>query len=247
MGKNILITNDDGINAPALDVLKERLSGLGRVIIVVPSTPKNAMGNSLTLHKPVRVNKLDKDRYSVTGTTADCVRIGVLTILNDSVDILISGINDGANLGDDIGYSGTVGGAREGALLGIPSMASSLVVNKIRNFAKAADITLEIVKKMVSKGVPRRRFLNLNVPDIENVKGITVTRMGIRKYDRKVYERIDPVGRKYYWLVGEKLDGIMDRGTDFEAISKGYASITPVSVDYTDTAFAEELKNWSLG
>jgi len=244
--KKILITNDDGIRSPALEILKEKLSALGEVTVVAPEIPKNAAANSMTLHEPVRVNKIEKGKYSVSGTPTDCVRIGALTILNDNVDVVVSGINEGANLGDDVNYSGTVAGAREAALMGIPSIASSLVAEEKKNFIQAADITAEIVKKILEKGLPGRKLLNLNVPDLETeqVKGIKITRLGVRIYDRKVKEREDPGGRKYYWILGETLDAVIDEGTDFEAISQNYASLTPVSLEYTDYGLTEELKNW---
>jgi len=246
--KNILLTNDDGIRAPALEILREKMSHLGKVTIVAPEIAQNAMGNSLTLHKPVRINRLEENKYYVSGTPADCVRMGVLTILDDKVDLVVSGINMGANLGDDVGYSGTVAGAREGSLLGVPSLASSLVLNGKNNFEQAADITVKVAEKLIEKGLPERKVLNLNVPDLEDgrVKGIMVAGLGVRIYDREVRERTDPAGGKYYWIIGEELDGVADAGTDFEAIAKGYASLTPLTMDYTDYSFFEELKNWDL-
>lgn len=244
--KRILVTNDDGIGAAGLDVLKEKLSALGEVTLVVPEVPKSAAANSMTLHKPVRINKVEDRKYSVSGTPVDCVRIGVLTILNDEVDLVVSGINEGANLGDDVNYSGTVAGAREATLMGIPSIAVSLVIGENKNFVQAADITVEIVKKILEHGLPERKLLNLNIPDVKTgkVKGIKITRLCIRIYDRKIRERKDPAGRKYYWILGDILDAIIEEGTDFEAISRNYASLTPVSLDYTDYSFTEELKNW---
>ncbi|MFH1415841.1 MAG: 5'/3'-nucleotidase SurE [Elusimicrobiota bacterium] len=245
--KKILITNDDGISAPALDMLRKSLCCYGEVTVVAPSAPRNASGNSITLHKPVRVIRLDDGKYSVTGTTADCVRIGVLTILNGSVDLVVSGINQGANLGDDVNYSGTVAGAREGALLGIPSFAASLVTGHSMNFRQAAHITAEVAEKILENGLPERKLLNLNIPDIKDgaVKGIMVTRLGIRIYDNRVTKRIDPKGEDYYWIVGETLNCKMEKGTDFEAISKNYASLTPLSLDYTDRKLVEDLKSWT--
>lgn len=244
--KQILVTNDDGINAPALDMLKDKLTELGDVTIVAPEVPRNAMGNSITLHKPVRINKMGNKKYSVSGAPVDCVRIGVLTILNSKVDVVVSGINEGANLGDDIGYSGTVAGAREAALLGIPSIASSLVTGKNRNFIQAVDITAKIVKKILNSGLPDRRLLNLNIPDVKTgeVRGIKITHLGVRIYEKHVSKRCDPSGREYYWILGGVLDGIKDEGTDMKAISENYASLTPVLLDYTDYSLIKELKNW---
>lgn len=245
---NILVTNDDGIRAPALNILQQKLSPLGRVTIVAPEGPRDATGNSLTLHKPVRVNRIESTKYSVSGTTADCVRIGVLTILNDNVDIVISGINKGANLGDDVSYSGTVAGAREAGLLGIPSLAVSLVINGIKNFNQAAEITKTVTKKLLKFEISPRKILNMNIPDLPDgkVKGIKITKLGKRIYDRKVRERTDPAGRKYYWIIGEKAGGIEEEGSDFEAISHGYASLTPLTMDYTEYGLIEKLENWNL-
>ncbi|MBN2407113.1 MAG: 5'/3'-nucleotidase SurE [Elusimicrobia bacterium] len=244
--KKILITNDDGIRAPVLDLMREKFSRMGKVTIVVPDAPRNAMGNSITLHKPVRLNKLDSDKYSVTGTTADSVRVGVLTVMEDDVDIVLSGINEGANLGDDVNYSGTVAGAREAAHLGIPAVASSLVAGNTRNYSQAVDITYRVIEKVLDNGLPERKFLNLNIPDIGTgrVKGIKITRLGVRIYDRKVVERKDPIGRKYYWILGDKLDGILADDTDLKAVSEDYASLTPLTMDYTDRGLLEKYRTW---
>ncbi len=246
--KNILITNDDGIDAPALDILREKLSVLGNIVIVAPNVPRNATGNAMTLHKPVRVTEVDNSKYAVTGTPTDCVRVGVLTILNDNVDIVISGINKGANLGDDVNYSGTVAAAREAVLLGIPALASSLVIGKEKNYIQAAEITLKVAENILEKNLSKRILLNLNVPDLKtgDVKGVKITNLGIRIYDRKVREREDPIGEKYYWILGGMLNGVKSEGSDMKAIDDGYASLTPVSMDYTAYNSIKELENWVL-
>ncbi len=246
--KKILITNDDSIKAPGIEILRDALSGLGKVITVAPARPMNATGNSLTLHKPVRINKISKDKYSVSGTPADCSRIGILTVMEDDVDLIVSGINDGANLGDDVNYSGTVAGAREGALLKISSLSVSLLSGDKRNFSQAADIAVKVAKKLLEENMPDRKLLNLNVPDLTDgkVKGIKVTNLGIRIYERKVRRRQDPLGRDYYWIMGEKLDGHTTPKTDFEAVSKEYASLTPLTLDATDKKLLKTLENWDL-
>jgi len=246
--KKILITNDDGISAEPLDILRRKLSYLGDVVIVAPNVQRNASGNAMTLHKPVRIKKLSENKYAVTGTPADCTRIGTLTIMEDKVDMVISGINCGANLGDDINYSGTAAAAREGAMLGIPSLASSLVLEKRENYELAADITVRIAKEMLDKGLPPRTFLNLNVPDLDDTefKGIKVTSQGIRIYERNIRRREDPIGRGYYWILGSKIGGHRDEGTDMLAVSEGYASLTPITLDYTAAGLKDELLNWSL-
>lgn len=243
---NILVTNDDGIAAPALDVLKESLSSIGEVTIVAPNAPKSAAGNSLTLHKPVRVAEIAERKYSVSGTPADCVRVGVLTLMDDRVDLVVSGINDGANLGDDVSYSGTVAAAREASLLGIPSIASSLVNEGNGWFDTAAGITARVAREILRNGIPERTLLNLNIPDMPDVASVRICRLGIRVYERKVRERVDPAGRKYYWIIGEKIDGVAEEGTDFKAIRDGCASLTPLGLDHTDIEFARELVNWNL-
>ncbi len=246
--KKILVTNDDGIRSPALNLLADKLSPLGKVTVVAPETPMNAMGNSLSLHKPVRIIKYSPSKFSVTGTPADCSRIGVLNIMKENADLVVSGINDGANLGDDVSYSGTVAGAREAALLGVPAISVSLVTGPERNFASAADIAVKVASRVLKKGMPERKLFNINVPDLPSgeVKGIKVARLGVRIYDRRVREREDPSGRKYYWIIGEVLDGHKDPGTDFKAISLKYASLTPLSLDATDYKFLNELENWNL-
>ncbi len=247
---NILIVNDDGIRAKALTLLQKKLAPMGSITTVAPETPKNATGNSLTLHKPVRVRQVDKHRYTTSGTPADCTRIGILTILKDNVDLVISGINDGANLGDDIYYSGTVAGAREAALLGIPAIASSLVTgnNKTKNFDTAAAITFNLAQKVLQHSLPHRKFLNLNVPNepADKIQGVKTTRLGVRIYDRKVRERKDPAGKTYYWILGDILSGHRDKGTDLRAISEKFAAITPLTMDSTDYKLSEIIKKWKI-
>jgi len=245
--KRILITNDDGISAPSLDILRERLSKLGDVFISAPEFPMNAMGNSITLHKPVRVREVSEGKYAVSGTPADSARVGILTILEDKTDLLVSGINLGPNLGDDVNYSGTVAGAREAAMLGIPALAVSLAGYEHLDFERAADITLRVAEEIMEKGLPPRTLLNLNIPDTSApINGIKICKLGIRIYERVVRERVDPSGKKYYWIIGEKLDGYADEGTDFEAINGGYASLTPLGLNYTDEKLSGELQNWNL-
>ncbi|MGM0441921.1 MAG: 5'/3'-nucleotidase SurE [Elusimicrobiota bacterium] len=247
---DILIVNDDGINAIALKLIKKKLGSLGNITIVAPETPQNATGNSLTLHKPLRVRQVGENEFTTSGTPADCTRIGVLTVLKDNVDLVISGINDGANLGDDIYYSGTVAGAREAALLGIPAIASSLVTgkDKNKNFDTAVNITFKLAKKVLQNSLPKRKLLNLNVPNLpdEEIQGIKITRLGIRIYDRKVREREDPLGRKYYWILGDKLSGYRNKGTDLKAIDNKFATITPLTMDSTDYNLSEEISNWEI-
>ncbi len=249
--KKILITNDDGINAPALDILKESISELGNITIVAPSSPQSATGSSLTLHKPVRLSRVSSGKFSVSGTPADCVRVGILKVLEEEVDLVISGINSGANLGDDVGYSGTVAAAREASLLGVPAIASSLVIENGCvgvNYSQAAEITLKVAKLMVKEKMAERKILNLNIPDLPDgeVKGIKACRLGRRVYDRKVRERVDPAGRKYYWIVGSRIDGVKEQGTDFEAIARDYASLTPLKLDYTDSEMKKYIEKWDL-
>ncbi|MFC2048782.1 5'/3'-nucleotidase SurE [Elusimicrobiota bacterium] len=246
--KRILITNDDGIHAPALAVLKKLLAHYGEVIVSAPEVPMNAKSSAITLNEPVRINKVRLGEFSVTGTPVDSARIGVLELMDDKVDLVVSGINMGANLGDDINYSGTVAAAREAASLGVLSIASSLVTGRHQNFRQAADYTIKVVEQILDNGLPERTFLNLNVPDLPDgeVNGIRISRTGIRIYDRRIFRKKDPQGRDYYWLLGEKLDGCMAESTDFESIAKGYASLTALTMDYTEYSVNKELENWDL-
>lgn len=232
---NILVTNDDGVLSGNFTALIKVLSPFGRVVAVLPDRMRSACSHSISLHKALRMRKIDKNIYVSDGTPVDCVHLGVLEIFKDKADFVFSGINAGPNLGDDLNYSGTVAAAREAAFLGIKSASISLVLKRRFDFTMATEITGRIFPQLLRTKLPKGVFLNVNIPDIpkEKIKGIKITSQGKRIYDRAVVARRDPRGGKYYWLSGEKLSGFMIKGTDIEAISGNYISITPLMLDQT--------------
>ena len=242
----ILVSNDDGLYGAGLEPLIEVMKKLGDVFVVVPDSPMSASSHSITLHKPIRLISQKKNFYTVTGTPSDCVRFGIIGILKGKADIIVSGINDGPNLGEDCIYSGTVAAAREGAMLGFQSFAVSLVPNGKGNFNIAAEYTYKIIKEAMKSKIPKYTFLNINVPDTDEIKGVAVTKMGRRIYDDDISERTDPRGFKYYWIAGKQLSGYPIKNTDIFAIEKKYASVTPLKVDQTDFLYLKKLKKFKF-
>ena len=245
---NILVTNDDGIHSEGLKALEGVLAGLGTVYVVAPDRERSAAGHSLTLHHPLRLEEISENRYSLDGTPTDCVNLAVNGLLDVRPHIVVSGINKGANLGDDITYSGTVAAAMEGTLLGIPSIAVSLDSKSDFNFDAAADAAVRIVNIVAQKGMPADTLLNINVPNVpeKKLKGWKVTRQGKRIYGDAVIEKVDPRGRKYFWIGGDNLGFEHRDDSDFQAVSNGYISITPLHLDLTNHRTMDELKGWKL-
>ena len=244
----ILLSNDDGVNALGLHVLKKYLSSLGDVWVVAPDRERSASSHSLTLHRPLRVREVEEKVFSVDGTPTDAVIIGVNKLLPKKPDVVVSGINEGPNLGDDITYSGTVAAAMEGAILGIPSIATSLAVSGFRNFRAAAEAAVKIVSWVLKRGLPDGTILNVNFPDVEefeDFKGIKWTKQGRRVYTDYIWELKDPRGNVYYWIGGFPVDEDSNQDdTDIKAVKHGYISITPIKLDYTNYEFLEQcLKN----
>lgn len=248
----ILLSNDDGIDAPGLAALYEAVSNLGEVTVVAPDRERSGAGHSLTLHRPLRIHARGLRRYAIDGTPTDCVSLALKEIMkNDLPDVVLSGINSGPNLGDDITYSGTVSAALEAALLGLPAIALSLAVRngETPNFAPAMDVAAHLLKKVVEQGLPRDVLLNVNVPNIEGltINQYEITRMGKRHYGDIIEEKLDPRGRKYYWVGGDELGLDETPGTDCGAIHRGAVSVTPVRLDLTHDLFLETLRSkWSL-
>lgn len=232
----ILLSNDDGIQSEGLVALNESISQVGEVYTVAPDRAQSSMSHALTLHRPLRVQELGTRHLSVDGTPVDCVKLGLTGLLPVRPDLVISGINKGPNLGDDIIYSGTVSAAIEGALLGIPAIAVSLVTFKDFDFHAAAEFTATLVRRIAEKGIPPKTLLNVNVPSIpkNDLKGWRITRMGKRHYSENIVERVDPRGIKYYWIGGDDLGFANEEGTDCHAVHAGYISVTPLQVDLTD-------------
>lgn len=234
----ILVTNDDGIRAPGIRLLAEALSAVGRVEVYAPEGQKSAVGHSVSLHKPLRVNQLEPGWHMVNGTPTDCVMLAIRRLLGERPALVVSGVNAGANLGDDVTYSGTVAGAYEGMLLGVPAIAVSDVSYRPVHLATAAQVGAQVARYVLDQGLPEDTTLNVNVPDVpyDQLKGLAVTRMGRRNYADEIVQREDPRGGTYYWIGGDEPDHIMEAGTDFEAIEQGKVSVTPLQRDVTHHA-----------
>ena len=243
MTKTILVTNDDGIYGPGLMPLVKELKKLAKVIVVIPDRERSGASHSLTLNKPIRIHKISPDTYLVEGTPADCTRYGALKLANSKVDAVISGINSGPNFGNDVNYSGTVAGAREGCLLGFSSLAVSIAEPSGGDFNAAAKITAKIAKSIISKPLPAKIFLNVNIP--KKLKGIKITRLGRRIYDEQIDTRVDPRGHKYHWLTGQPVSEAQGEGTDITEAKKGYVSLTPIKTDTTASELFNDFEIWA--
>jgi 5'-nucleotidase len=249
----ILVTNDDGVNSPGLISLFNAMKELGDAHIVAPDRERSAASRSLTMHRPLKVEELKKNVFSVNGTPTDCVAIGINKILTEKPSLVVSGINKGANLGDDITYSGTVSAAMESTIMGIPSLAISLVIDKPSkksplHFETASRIAVDIGRYILGKSLPYDTLLNINVPNekMENIKGMQFTRQGKRVYDNAVHDILDPNGNPYYWIGGGEPSWEKGNNTDIQAIQSGYVSITPIHLDLTNYEALQLLKkNWS--
>ncbi len=240
----ILVTNDDGIYSPGIQILAKTLKALGDVYIVAPDRERSAVSHSLTLHRPLHADEIKEKAYSVNGTPTDCVNIGVNGILKAKPDLVVSGINKGANLGDDITYSGTVMAAIEARILGIPSFAISVVASENFLFQDAANFALILSETILKRGLPENTLLNVNIPNVplSEIKGVKITKQGKRIYGDIVTEMVDPRGKKHFWLGGNKISWEKGENTDFDAIHESYISITPLHVDLTNYSAIEKLK-----
>lgn len=245
----ILISNDDGVRDPGLWAIAEEMAKFAEVTIVAPDSQRSAVSHAITLHKPLRIARheaLEKDGirvFSTNGTPSDSVMLGVLEIAPDS-DLLISGINAGPNMGEDVLYSGTVAAAMEGALLDVPSLSISLSDYESVEYELAARFAAGLAPQVLKLGLPKRTVLNINVPSVklDAYKGFKVTRLGTRKYTDILQKRIDPRGRPYYWITGRLIRDDTDNGSDNSATAAGFISITPIVLDFTDAAMIERLK-----
>ncbi|MCE5198652.1 MAG: 5'/3'-nucleotidase SurE [Armatimonadota bacterium] len=250
---NILITNDDGVYADGLIVLKDAMEKIGTVYVVAPDRPRSACGHSITLHKPLRADEValrdGTPAYASSGTPSDCVALGLLAIIKEPVDLVVSGINRGPNLGWDLTYSGTVSAAMEGAIYGIQSLAVSVSTHKTEvDYSVAAEFTLNLARMLQEHKLRENTFLNVNVPPLPaaRIKGVKVTRQGKRRYSGSIEKRSDPTGRDYYWLGGDLPMDTLDEGTDVKAISDGYISVTPVHLDLTDHKSLAKIQDWGI-
>ncbi|CAM2793995.1 5'/3'-nucleotidase SurE [Legionella worsleiensis] len=239
----ILVSNDDGVFAAGISALATELTSIAEVEVIAPDRNRSGASNSLTLRDPLRVKKLDNGYYSVEGTPTDCVHLALTGFLEQSVDIVVSGINEGANLGDDVLYSGTVAAAMEGRYLGLPAIAMSLVGDSNLHYQAAAIIARQLVMKLSTQILPSQTILNVNVPNLplEQIKGLQVTRLGTRHSAEPVVKEYDPRGRPIYWVGPPGLEADAGPGTDFHAINSGYVSITPLHLDMTNYKIFDQL------
>lgn len=246
---NIMITNDDGITAPGIIALAAALQGLGRVAVVAPDREQSAVSHAITLHHPLRAEQRAADRFAVSGTPTDCVNLGIHNLLDFHPDLVVSGINRGGNMGDDITYSGTVSAAMEATLMGIPAIAVSLATTgEGEEYEAAAHFVRRLVQQVGERGLPPDTLLNVNVPDLprERLKPPVITKQGKKRYQGAIVDKIDPRGRQYYWIGSIEPTFEDLAGTDYAAVIRGHISITPLHLDLTNYASLDLLRGWNL-
>jgi 5'-nucleotidase len=245
----ILISNDDGVHAIGLAVLAAELSKIATIQVMAPDRNRSGASNSLTVTSPVRISKLYNGSISVEGTPTDCVHLALTGVLDTKFDMVVSGINAGPNLGDDVIYSGTVAAATEGRILGMPAIAVSLAGKdaNFQNYQTAAIITRQLVERLIIDHLPAGTILNVNVPDvpIEQIEGIEVTRLGRRHNAESVFKTLDPRGQTVYWVGAPGLEADAGPGTDFHAVNRNRVSITPLQIDLTDYKTFEQISKWT--
>ncbi len=239
MMPKILVTNDDGYYSEGIAALAAALEEVGEVTVVAPASEQSATAHSLTLTRPLRVRKIDERRYTVDGTPTDCVTLALTKILPDSPDIVVSGINHGANLGDDVTYSGTVAGALEASIFKLPGIAVSLTARE-GDFSYAAKFAAEMTRHVLRDRLPEGTILNINVPPGE-IRGARLTHQGVKVARVHIVDGVDPRGRGYYWIGEQEVSWKQDPGCDYEAIADGLISITPLRIDMTDYATLDSL------
>jgi len=248
----ILVTNDDGIDSPGLMALKRSLDQVAETILFAPDHNWSAAGHPKTMHKPLRADAVTlpdgSQGFSSSGAPSDCVALALLGVMERKPDLVVSGINRGANLGYDIFYSGTVAAAVEGVINGIPAIAFSFDSLELVDYSGPGGFAARLVQHVERRGLPADMFLNVNFPPVpwEEVKGVAVTRLGRRVYRDELVARTDPRGRPYYWIGGNPPSGVPDQGTDIWAVVNGNVSVTPVSLDMTAYHFREDLRRWNI-
>jgi 5'-nucleotidase len=244
----ILVTNDDGIASAALTQLKRVLSPFGRVIVIAPDRNQSASSQSLTLHRPLRIQEVAEDIYSVDGTPTDCVLVAFHGQLGEPPDLVVSGINHGPNMGEDVFYSGTVAAAIEGVLQGVPGIAASLVTRAPTDFRAPADVVGKLVRQTLERGLTRRLLLNINIPFLPaaELKGVRLTRLGTRLYADTLVRKVDPRGKDYFWIGGEDPVWQPEPGSDFHTVHEGFVSVTPMRLELTDHQALADMQEWSL-
>jgi 5'-nucleotidase len=245
---NVLVTNDDGAQAPVLQALRQALAPLGRVVVVAPDRDQSATSHALTLQRPFRIQRHEPDLYSVDGTPTDCVLIAFHGMLVEKPDFVVSGVNHGPNMGEDVYYSGTVAAALEGVLQGVPAIAASLATRQPTDFADPAASIGRLMRQVLEHGVPPRMLLNVNFPHrpAAELRGVQLTRLGTRVYHDTLVKKVDPRGKDYYWIGGEDPLWEPEPGTDFHAVHHGMVSVTPMRLDRTDAEAIGRLEGWAL-
>jgi 5'-nucleotidase len=245
---SILLSNDDGISSEGIAILQDTLAALDEIWVVAPDRDQSAVSHSLTLHRPLRIEQVGPRAFAVDGTPTDCINLAINGILLERPRLVISGINRGANLGDDITYSGTVSAAMEATLLGVPAVAVSVVAEHEFDFAPAAAFTQRLAAAVLGDHLPPDTLLNVNVPGLpaEQIKGFALTRQGKRRYADAIVEKVDPRGKKYYWIGGGSLDFVDGEGTDFSAVRQGLISVTPLHLDLTNYGSLTRLQTLDL-
>jgi 5'-nucleotidase len=242
----ILVTNDDGVTSPGLHALARGMRTLGDVWVVAPDRERGAVGHALTLHKPLRISRLAKQVFSVNGTPTDCVNLAIKQLLTTPPSLVISGINRGLNLGDDVTYSGTVSAALEGTILGVPSIAVSQEAEHHYRYQVGAVYAVRVAKAVLRYGLPEETLLNVNIPDcpLQSIAGVKVTSLSRRRFEDPIVEKLDPRGRKYYWIAGTRVTWERHKDSDHEAIRRKIVSITPLHLDLTHYAVLEQFRSW---
>lgn len=243
----ILISNDDGVLAPGIRVLTKALLPIAEVEVMAPDRNRSGASNSLTLSRPIRVRQLEECVYGVEGTPTDCVHLALTGFFDTPFDMVISGINEGGNLGDDVLYSGTVAAAMEGRNMGLSAIAVSLVGHTDEHYETAAVIVRDLAIKLHQKPLPQKTILNVNVPNLplNDIKGTQITRLGTRHNAEPMIKTEDPRGRPIYWVGPPGKEADAGPGTDFHAVSNGYVSVTPLHLDMTHYALFEHVAAWS--
>jgi 5'-nucleotidase len=247
---HVLVTNDDGVTAPGLLALADALRAVGRVSVIAPDRNWSASGHTKTMHKPLRatpVHVVDGvAAWSTNGAPADSVALALLGLLDEPVGMVVSGINPNANLGHDVTYSGTVTAAMEAVIGGVPGIAVSVAGAEAHGYGAAARVAVRVAGIVAARGLPAHIVLNVNVPALPEpeIRGIRVTRMGLRAYRDHLVKRLDPAGRPYYWIGGDRPDEPPEPGTDFAALADGHVSVTPLGLDLTADAAVAVLGDW---
>jgi len=246
VNKLVLLTNDDGYRAPGLKSLRTAVARKWDTIVVAPDREQSAASHALTLNRPLRVSEIDDKNYIVDGTPTDCVMLSLMGLLDTRPDLVVSGINSGANLGDDVIYSGTVAGAAEAVILGVPAIAVSFVDPDNSDLELGASIAVTVAEKVFSKSLPPGILLNVNIPPNVSHPKYEITRLGKRSYREVIVKKTDPRGKPYYWFAGQPEDWIGEDDCDFAAIDRGNVSITPLHLDMTASHVLEDIASWEF-